>query len=143
MNRQEVIELLEELGLLKVHDEIEVESIALSLDERISVTLQQLGMTCDIKGYRYVRTAITMLYEDSNLFGLITKELYPMVAKAHKTTSSRVERAIRHAIERTWLKGNIDFIHELFSYTVCYIKGKPTNSQFIALLAEKLRQGII
>jgi two-component system response regulator (stage 0 sporulation protein A) len=124
-------------------DEIQDVDIALNLNERISSTLQKLGMTCNLKGYRYVRTAIAMVFEDVRLLGLITKELYPNIAKLNGTTSSRVERAIRHAIETAWNKGNRTFVDSLFKGTISYNKSKPTNSEFIALLADELKLGNI
>jgi two-component system response regulator (stage 0 sporulation protein A) len=139
MNRQEVIDLLNELGLLRLDND----DIALNLDERISSTLQKIGMTCNLKGYGYVRTAITMVYDDLNLLGLVTKELYPSIARLYGTTSSRVERAIRHAIVTAWNKGNRTFVDSLFKGTISYSKSKPTNSEFIALLADELRLGNI
>jgi two-component system response regulator (stage 0 sporulation protein A) len=139
MNRQEVIELLEELGLLR----LENDDISLNLNERISSTLQKIGMTCNLKGYRYVRTAIAMVFDDNSLLGGITKELYPSIARKYGTTSSRVEGAIRHAIETAWNKGNHIFVDTLFKGTVSYNKSKPTNSEFIALLADELKLGNI
>jgi two-component system response regulator (stage 0 sporulation protein A) len=139
MNRKEVIALLEELGVLR----LENDDIALNLNERISSTLQKIGMTCNLKGYRYVRTAIAMVYEDSDLLGLVTKELYPSIARQYGTTGSRVERAIRHAVETAWNKGNRTFVDTLFKGTVSYNKSKPTNSEFIALLADELKLGNI
>jgi two-component system response regulator (stage 0 sporulation protein A) len=124
-------------------DEIQDVDIALNLDERISSTLQKIGMTCNLKGYRYVRTAIAMVHDDSNLLGLVTKELYPNIARKYGTTSSRVERAIRHAVETAWNKGNHIFVNNLFKGTVSYNKSKPTNSEFIALLADELKLGNI
>ena len=92
-----------------------------------------------IKGYHYLRDAIMMAVEDMDVLNAITKILYPTVAKKHRTTSSRVERAIRHAIEVAWSRGKVDVLDELFAYTVSYGKGKPTNSEFIALIADTIR----
>jgi two-component system response regulator (stage 0 sporulation protein A) len=139
MNRQEVIDLLKELGVLKPIED----GIALTVEERISGVLKELGMPTHIKGYHYVRTAITMVYEDITLLSGITKVLYPEIAKEYKTTSSRVERAIRHAIEVAWARGNTTFTNDLFKYTVSYEKTKPTNAEFIALLVDELRLGNI
>ena len=124
-------------------DEIQDIDIALNLNERISSTLQKIGMTCNLKGYRYVRTAIAMVFEDVRLLGVITKELYPSIAIQYGTTGSRVERAIRHAVETAWNKGNYTFVDTLFKGTVSYNKSKPTNSEFIALLADELKLGNI
>ena len=92
-----------------------------------------------IKGYLYLRESINMVYNDIELLGSITKVLYPDVAKKYKTTASRVERAIRHAIEVAWNRGNIEAISNIFGYTVSVSKSKPTNSEFIAMIADKLR----
>ena len=92
-----------------------------------------------IKGYQYLRDAIIMSVNDDEMLGAITKRLYPTIAKNHKTTSSRVERAIRHAIEVAWSRGKVDTIEELFGYTVSSGKGKPTNSEFVALISDKIR----
>ena len=93
----------------------------------------------EIKGYQYLRDAIVMVVEDMDLLGAVTKELYPAIAKQNKTTPSRVERAIRHAIEVAWNRGRLETINDLFGYTVQHDKGKPTNSEFIAIIADKLR----
>jgi two-component system response regulator (stage 0 sporulation protein A) len=119
------------------------DDIALNLNERISSTLQKIGMTCNIKGYGYVRTAILMVYKDRYLLDRVTGSLYPNIAKLNNTTGSRVERAIRHAVETAWNKGNRIFVDSLFKGTVSYNKSKPTNSEFIALLADELKLGNI
>lgn len=110
-----------------------------SLDTEITTLLHEIGVPAHIKGYLYLRESITMVYNDIEILGSITKILYPVVAKKYKTTSSRVERAIRHAIEVAWNRGNVDAISQIFSYTINYNKSKPTNSEFIAMLADKLR----
>lgn len=109
------------------------------LEADITNIIHEIGVPAHIKGYMYLRKAITMVYEDIELLGSITKVLYPDVAKHFNTTSSRVERAIRHAIEVAWSRGNIDAISSLFGYTVNISKAKPTNSEFIAMVADKLR----
>ncbi len=101
--------------------------------------IHEIGVPAHIKGYMYLREAITMVYNDIELLGSITKVLYPDIAKKFNTTASRVERAIRHAIEVAWSRGNIDSISNLFGYTVSMSKAKPTNSEFIAMVADKLR----
>lgn len=111
----------------------------LDLNEEITSILHEVGVPAHIKGYLYLREAITMVYHDINVLGAITKVLYPIIAKKFNTTSSRVERAIRHSIEVAWGRGNIDTITSIFSYTVSYNKSKPTNSEFIAMIADKLR----
>jgi two-component system response regulator (stage 0 sporulation protein A) len=115
------------------------ENRGLNLDASITSIIHEIGVPAHIKGYMYLREAITMVYNDIELLGSITKVLYPDIAKKFNTTSSRVERAIRHAIEVAWSRGNIDSISSLFGYTVSHSKAKPTNSEFIAMVADKLR----
>ncbi|GGH79490.1 two-component system response regulator (stage 0 sporulation protein A) [Pullulanibacillus pueri] len=110
-----------------------------NLDANITSIIHEIGVPAHIKGYMYLREAISMVYNDIELLGSITKVLYPDIAKKYKTTASRVERAIRHAIEVAWSRGNIDSISDLFGYTVSMTKAKPTNSEFIAMVADKLR----
>lgn len=108
---------------------------------QISITkiLHQLGVPSHIKGYQYIRDGITMIYNKPEIVGGITKELYPDVAKKYNTTVSRVERAIRHAIEVSWNRGNWDLMEEIFGHSVDIDKAKPTNSEFIVTVADKLR----
>ena len=110
-------------------------------DLAITITdiIHQLGVPAHIKGYHYLRTAILYSIEDKELLDSVTKLLYPTVAGIYDTTSSRVERAIRHAIEIAWDRGNVDTLNSFFGYTVDTSKGKPTNSEFIALITDKLR----
>lgn len=110
-----------------------------NLDVSITNIIHEIGVPAHIKGYLYLREAISMVYNDIELLGSITKVLYPDIAKKFNTTASRVERAIRHAIEVAWSRGNIDSISSLFGYTVSMSKAKPTNSEFIAMVADKLR----
>ncbi len=110
-----------------------------NLDASITSIIHEIGVPAHIKGYLYLREAISMVYKDIELLGSITKVLYPDIAKKYNTTASRVERAIRHAIEVAWSRGNIDSISSLFGYTVSMTKAKPTNSEFIAMVADKLR----
>lgn len=110
-----------------------------NLDSRITGVIHEIGVPAHIKGYLYLREAITMVYHNLELLGSITKILYPEIAKKYNTTPSRVERAIRHAIEVAWNRGNIESINRLFSNTVNSTKAKPTNSEFIAMVADKLR----
>lgn len=110
-----------------------------SLEIDITNIIHEIGVPAHIKGYHYLRNAIIMVVEDIDLLGAITKELYPAIAKANNTTPSRVERAIRHAIEVAWNRGKLETINSLFGYTVQNDKGKPTNSEFIAIIADKLR----
>ena len=109
------------------------------LDTLITSIIKEIGVPAHIKGYSYLREAITMVYYDVELLGSVTKILYPEIAKKFNTTSSRVERAIRHAIEVAWNRGNYEVISEMFGYTVHHLKSKPTNSEFIAMIADKLR----
>ncbi|MFQ6730728.1 sporulation transcription factor Spo0A [Virgibacillus tibetensis] len=109
------------------------------LEANITNIIHEIGVPAHIKGYMYLREAITMVYNDIELLGSITKVLYPDIAKKFNTTASRVERAIRHAIEVAWSRGNIDSISALFGYTISINKAKPTNSEFIAMVADRLR----
>ncbi len=109
------------------------------LETEITNIIHEIGVPAHIKGYMYLREAITMVVNDMELLSAVTKELYPSIAKKYNTTASRVERAIRHAIEVAWGRGQIDAINKLFGYTVHNDKGKPTNSEFIAIIADKLR----
>ena len=115
-----------------------VEAKPVNLDASITSIIHEIGVPAHIKGYLYLREAISMVYNDIELLGSITKVLYPDIAKKYNTTASRVERAIRHAIEVAWSRGNIDSISSLFGYTVSMTKAKPTNSEFIAMVADKL-----
>lgn len=110
-----------------------------NLETDVTQMLHEIGIPAHIKGYQYLRDAIIMSVQDSEMLSSVTKILYPTIAKKHQTTASRVERAIRHAIEVAWSRGKIETIHTLFGYTVNGGKGKPTNSEFIALIADKIR----
>lgn len=112
---------------------------ASDLETQVTKIIHQIGVPAHIKGYQYLRCAIMMTMENTDLINSITKQLYPSVAKEYGTTSSRVERAIRHAIEVAWDRGDIDVINSFFGYTVQSTRGKPTNSEFIALIADSLR----
>ena len=109
------------------------------LDTAITTTIKEIGVPAHIKGYSYLREAIQMVYLDNDLLGAVTKILYPDIAEKYKTTPSRVERAIRHAIEVAWNRGNYEVISKTFGYTVHHLKSKPTNSEFIAMIADKIR----
>ena len=111
----------------------------MDLEVEITSIIHEIGVPAHIKGYMYLREAITMVVNDMELLSAVTKELYPSIAKKYNTTASRVERAIRHAIEVAWGRGQIEAINKLFGYTVHNDKGKPTNSEFIAIIADKLR----
>ena len=110
-----------------------------NLENRVTNMLHEIGIPAHIKGYHYLRDAIIMAVQDMDVLNAITKILYPTVAKKYQTTSSRVERAIRHAIEVAWSRGKLDTLDELFGYTVSTGKGKPTNSEFIALIADTIQ----
>lgn len=116
-----------------------VETSKQNLEMRITDVLHELGMPGHIKGYSYARYAISLVVERPQLIDYITGELYPLVAEKFDTTPSRVERAIRHGIEVAWDRGDIETIQKWFGYTVSLTKGKPTNSEFIALLSDRLR----
>lgn len=110
-----------------------------ALEVRVTDVIHQVGVPAHIKGYQYLREAIMMAVEDMEAVGAITKILYPSIAKKFKTTSSRVERAIRHAIEVAWDRGDLETLQSYFGYTVSGVKGKPTNSEFISMIADRLR----
>lgn len=109
------------------------------LQQAITNLLHSLGMPSHIKGYSYIRDSISLMYNKPSMLGAITKELYPEIANMYDTTSSRVERAIRHAIEVSWTRGDYEVMEEIFGHSVDYDRAKPTNSEFIATLADKLR----
>ena len=110
-----------------------------SLEADVTFIMHEIGIPAHIKGYQYFREAIMMVVQNMGLLNAITKELYPNIAEKYDTTASRVERAIRHAIEVAWSRGRIETINKLFGYTVHEQKGKPTNGEFIAMVADKLR----
>lgn len=110
-----------------------------SLEMRVTEIIHQIGVPAHIKGYQYLRDAILMAIDDDDIINAVTKRLYPAVAKKHATTSSRVERAIRHAIEVAWDRGDVDVLNSYFGYTIHTGRGKPTNSEFIAMIADKFR----
>ncbi len=112
-----------------------------NLELEVTRAIHAIGVPAHVKGYHYIRDAIIFVIKDINLLGAITKELYPLVGEKHNTTASRVERAIRHAIELAWDRGNVEVINKCFGYTINVERGKPTNSEFIALIADKLRMG--
>ena len=160
-NTQEVIRKVAEMGvnyfmlkpfelsdlekkIVSVMDDINYggESIDLfhnNLQISITKTLHELGVPSHIKGYQYIREGISLVYQNPEIVGGITKELYPEIAKRYKTTVSRVERAIRHAIEVSWNRGNWQLMEDIFGHSVDIDKAKPTNSEFIVTIADKLR----
>jgi len=110
-----------------------------NLEALVTNVIHEVGVPAHIKGYQYLREAIMMVVNDIEVINQITKQLYPQIASKYKTTPSRVERAIRHAIEVAWGRGQTDAVESIFGYTVSAAKGKPTNSEFIAMIADKLR----
>ena len=109
------------------------------IESQVTQIIHQIGVPAHIKGYQYLRTAILLTISDSEIINSVTKVLYPSVAKKYATTTSRVERAIRHAIEVAWDRGDVDTLNAYFGYTIQNNRGKPTNSEFIAMIADNLR----
>ena len=109
------------------------------IETQVTQIIHQIGVPAHIKGYQYLRTAILLTVKDSDVINSVTKVLYPSVAKKYSTTTSRVERAIRHAIEVAWDRGDVDTLNSYFGYTIQNNRGKPTNSEFIAMIADNLR----
>ncbi len=114
-------------------------SSAPDIEAQVTRIIHQIGVPAHIKGYQYLRTAILLTVKDSDIINSVTKVLYPSVAKKYSTTTSRVERAIRHAIEVAWDRGDVDTLNSYFGYTIQNNRGKPTNSEFIAMIADNLR----
>ena len=115
------------------------ESNEADLEAKITAIIHEVGVPAHIKGYQYLREAIFITVKDMNVINAVTKVLYPAVAKRFNTTASRVERAIRHAIEVAWDRGDLETLQKYFGYTVSNAKGKPTNSEFIAMIADRLQ----
>jgi len=109
------------------------------LEYKVSEILHTMGVPAHIKGYHFLRQAIIMVIKDPEVISLVTKRLYPDVAQLNKTTASRVERAIRHAIEVAWDRGNVEVMNDYFGYTINNMRGKPTNSEFIAMISDRMR----
>ena len=120
-------------------ENIMVEKKEHDLEKDVTDIIHEIGVPAHIKGYQYLREAIMISVEDNEMLSAVTKILYPAIAKKYHTTSSRVERAIRHAIEVAWNRGNMDILDSMFGYTINVGKGKPTNSEFIALIVDKIR----
>lgn len=123
----------------KVTEGVVIERKGHDLERDVTDIIHEIGVPAHIKGYQYLREAIMMSVEDGEMLSAVTKILYPTIAKKYHTTSSRVERAIRHAIEVAWNRGNMDTLDAMFGYTINVGKGKPTNSEFIALIVDKIR----
>ena len=136
----ELSDLEEKINSLREKSKTEViDLFHNNLQISITKTLHELGVPSHIKGYQYIREGITLVYERPDIIGGITKELYPEIAEKYDSTVSRVERAIRHAIEVSWNRGNWDLMEEIFGHSVDIDKAKPTNSEFIVTIADKLR----
>ena len=114
------------------------EEVAVALKNQVTTIIHEIGVPAHIKGYQYLREAIILAVNDNDVINAVTKVLYPAVAKRFNTTPSRVERAIRHAIEVAWDRGDLETLQKYFGYTVSNAKGKPTNSEFIAMIADRL-----
>ena len=133
-------DLLAVYGISPVAGEQKAEETKkMELTKRVTSEMHKIGIPAHIKGYYYVRAAIEMVVKDSDLINALTKKLYPAVAKEFDTTASRVERAIRHAVEVAWDRGDLETLQKYFGYTVSNTKGKPTNSEFIGMIADTLR----
>ena len=138
----DLIERIAELIICKeeiIFNNNEVYSIDHQLEVTVTDILHQIGVPAHIKGYHYLRDSIIMSVKRPEIINAVTKELYPSVAKKYETTSSRVERAIRHAIEVAWDRGDVDILNSYFGYTIHNSRGKPTNSEFIAMISDRLR----
>lgn len=120
-------------------DSVSPNSRTPDIETQVTKIIHQIGVPAHIKGYQYLRTAILLTVNDSEIINSVTKVLYPSVAKKYQTTTSRVERAIRHAIEVAWDRGDVDTLNSYFGYTIQNNRGKPTNSEFIAMIADNLR----
>ena len=133
-----VCERLKEICGMDV-DAVPDKAPEINIESMVTSVIHEIGVPAHIKGYQYLREAIMIAVKDMDVINAITKVLYPQVAKAFQTTPSRVERAIRHAIEVAWDRGDLETLQNFFGYTVSNTKGKPTNSEFIALIADKLQ----
>ncbi len=134
------VSLLEHMrGAVRPQEEVREEPHAPALEGMVTAIIHEIGVPAHIKGYQYLREAIVIAVNDMDVINAVTKVLYPEVAKAFQTTPSRVERAIRHAIEVAWDRGDLETLQKYFGYTVNSAKGKPTNSEFIALIADRLQ----
>lgn len=137
--------VVERIQMLSHPDRVELveggraSSYRLKLEASITAIIHEIGVPAHVKGYQYLREAISMVVMDMEIINAVTKILYPEVARKFNTTASRVERAIRHAIELAWDRGEVEILHKYFGYTPESIKGKPTNSEFIAIIADRLK----
>ena len=135
---EKIVELMNsyEMTLKNMPSSLDPET---QLEILVTNTIHEIGVPAHIKGYQYIRDAIIMTINDMDTINAVTKVMYPAIAKKYNTTSSRVERAIRHAIEVAWDRGDIEVLQSFFGYTVSNVKGKPTNSEFISMISDKLR----
>ena len=138
---QSVIERTRKLAAVSDPEEVDEETRARDLERQITAIIHEIGVPAHIKGYQYLREAIGLAVADMEVINAVTKVLYPAVAKKYGTTASRVERAIRHAIEVAWDRGDLETLQKYFGYTVSNAKGKPTNSEFIAMIADRISLG--
>ena len=134
-----LVERMEEVRTVGTKQPVPIRNAGGGIEAMVTNIIHEIGVPAHIKGYQYLREAIIIAVEDMDVINAITKVLYPQVAKTFGTTPSRVERAIRHAIEVAWDRGDLDTLQRFFGYTVSNTKGKPTNSEFIALIADKLQ----
>lgn len=140
---QRILDLINDKRKPSIEKSISIISKAseknIGIEFKVTEILHQIGVPAHIKGYHYLRDSIIMSVENPDIINAVTKQLYPSVAKRFSTTSSRVERAIRHAIEVAWDRGDVDILNSYFGYTIHNDRGKPTNSEFIAMISDKLR----
>lgn len=143
LNLTNILDIINDLKVKPVGPKVNAVNLnssnAYDLDTEITTLLHEIGVPAHIRGFLYLREAIRMVYYNIEILSSITKSLYPEVARKFNSTASRVERAIRHAIEIAWIRGNIDAISDIFSYTISYNKSKPTNSEFVAMISDRLR----
>ncbi len=130
---------IDALTRIREKEKDELSSARPDIETQVTKIIHQIGVPAHIKGYQYLRSAILMTIDDNDIINSVTKILYPSIAKKYKTTTSRVERAIRHAIEVAWDRGDVDTLNSYFGYTIQNTRGKPTNSEFIAMIADNLR----
>ncbi len=124
-------------------ESIAEETTSKKIEKRIAKILTELGFRCNVRGYYYIKNAIMLVLDDTNLLYNITKGLYLSVAEKHETTPSKVERDMRHSIERVWKEGNIELINKIFGYTISKDKGKPSNSEFISQIVNAMQMNLI
>ena len=140
---ERILDLLNDIRKSNIEKTIPITNKVLDkgvgIEFKVTEILHQIGVPAHIKGYHYLRDSIVMSVENPDIINAVTKQLYPSVAKRFSTTASRVERAIRHAIEVAWDRGDVDILNSYFGYTIHNGRGKPTNSEFIAMISDKLR----